>query len=169
MKGQDHKNRKEMEGLYSMDSSNLLLDEKTDPVTKQILQNVVKRKKKFDLYKKRHMTTVWGTIILLTLYFFYFYFTIARNYAYSFEAMFSVFVKDGNNLIFFMAAVGIYGYMNLLKGKMEKAEKEFHELRCEIVDRSKDLWNKEEQWRNRHLLFEMMKKDYDINLYHEKK
>lgn len=152
-----------------MESPINLLDDKTDPATKQILENVVKRKRKFDLYKKRHTATIWVTISIVSLFFLYLYFTIASNYSYSFAAMFSAFVNDTNNLTFLTATVGMYGYMNLLKGKKEKAEKEFHDLRCEIVDRSKDLWSKEDAWKNRHLVFEMMKKNYDINLYHEKK
>ncbi|MDP4107475.1 MAG: YpbF family protein [Bacillota bacterium] len=152
-----------------MESPIKLLDDKTDPATKQILENVVKRKRKFDLYKKRHTVTIWVTISIVSLFFLYLYLSIATKYSYSFAAMFSAFVKDTNNLTFLVATVGMYGYMNLLKGKKEKAEKEFHDLRCEIVDRSKDLWNKEDAWKNRHLVFEMMKKNYDINLYHEKK
>jgi hypothetical protein len=146
-----------------------LLDDKTDPATKQILENVVKRKRKFDMYKKRHTVTIWVTISIVSLFFLYLYFTIAAAYSYSFAAMFSAFVNDTNNLTFLAATAGMYGYMNLLKGKREKAEKEFHDLRCEIVDRSKDLWKKEDAWKDRHLVFEMMKKNYDINLYHEKK
>lgn len=155
--------------MTKMESPIKLLDDKTDPATKQILENVVKRKRKFDLYKKRHTVTIWVTISIVSLFFLYLYFTIASNYSYSFAAMFSAFVNDTNNLTFLTATVGMYGYMNLLKGKKEKAEKEFHDLRCEIVDRSKDLWSKEDAWKNRHLVFEMMKKNYDINLYHEKK
>ena len=59
--------------------------------------------------------------------------------------------------------------MNVLKQQKDKKEKEYQELRCEIVNRSKDLWKKEEHWKNRHIDFEAMKKTYDINLYHEKK
>ena len=152
-----------------MEKSILLLDEKTDPTTKQILNNVVKRKKKFDLFKRRHTNAVWVTLTMAFIYLAYLYFTIARIYSNSFAAMFSAFVHDSKNLTFLIVTVGMYGYMNLLKEKMEKAEKEFHDLRCEIVDRSKDLWKKEEAWNNRHLVFEMMKNNYDINLYHEKK
>jgi hypothetical protein len=152
-----------------MESPIFLLDDQTDPATKQILENVVKRKKKFDRYKNRHKTTIWITILLVSVFFLNLYLKIASHYSYSFAAMFSAFVNDQNNLLFLVATVGMYGYMNLIKEKKEKAEKEFHDLRCEIVDRSKDLWSKEEAWKNRHLVFEMMKKTYDINLYHEKK
>jgi hypothetical protein len=147
----------------------LTFEKNSDPVTKRILENVIKRKAKYDLLKKRHKIAVWATLFLGAAFFFYVYFTIVRNYAYSFERMFSEFVGNKNNMTFLIAAIGMYGYMNLLKGKMEKAEKEFHDLRCEIIDRSKDLWSRQEEWENRHQIFEMMKKNYDINLYHEKK
>ncbi|MFK4997736.1 DUF2663 family protein [Bacillus sp. N9] len=49
-----------------------------------------------------------------------------------------------------------------------EGRKEFHNLRCEIIDKSKDLW-KEERWRSRHTIYAHLKKQYDINLYHESK
>ncbi len=152
-----------------MDTSNLLLDDKMDKATKKILENVIKRKKKFDKYKKRHTLAIWGTLIPAFLYINYLYFTIAKVYSYSFAAMFSAFVKDSSNLIFLFVTIGMYGWMNLMKEKMDKAEKEFHELRCEIVERSKDLWGTEEEWKNRHVVFDLMNKNFEINLYHQKK
>lgn len=146
----------------------LLLDERTDQATKQILENVVKRKRKFDRYKQRHTVIMWMTLFLALIYFMYIYMTIVKP-RLDFAGMFSAFVNDSNHLIFLIITIGMYGYMNLLKEKMEKAEKEFHALRCEIVERSKDFWKNEDAWNNRHLVFEMMKKNYDINLYHEKK
>ncbi|XJZ26075.1 YpbF family protein [Bacillota bacterium Lsc_1132] len=152
-----------------MDTSNLLLDEKTDKATRKILENVIKRKKKFEIYKRRHTLAIWGTLIPAFIYVNYLYFTIAKTYSYSFAAMFSAFVNNSNNLIFLVITIGMYGLMNLLKEKMDKAEKEFHELRCEIIERSRDLWSTEDEWKNRHVVFEMMKKNFDINLYHQKK
>jgi hypothetical protein len=83
--------------------------------------------------------------------------------------MFSAFLAQTYNLYALIFIFGLYGLMNLLKEKKDKAEKEYHALRCEIIDKSKDLWKQEDAWRNRHLVFEMMKKNYDINLYHENK
>jgi hypothetical protein len=154
--------------VITLDSPILLL-ENTDKATKQMLENVRKRKEKFDKSKRLHTLFIWATITTSSIYFAYLYITIAKLYSYSFAAMFSAFVNDSNNLTFLVLTVGLYGFMNVLKQKMDKKEKEFHELRCEIVDRSKDLWKKEEEWKNRHVIFEMMKNNYDINLYHEKK
>jgi hypothetical protein len=151
-----------------MDSPILLL-ENTDQATKIMLDNVRKRKKKFDQSKRFHTLVIWATLITASIYFVYLYITIVKPYSYSFAAMFSAFVNDSRHLYFIVATVGLYGLMNVQKQKTDKKEKEFHELRCEIVDRSKDLWKKDDAWKNRHVIFEMMKKNYDINLYHEKK
>lgn len=152
-----------------MGSSILMLDDRTDQATKQMLENVIKRKNKFDLYKRRHLIAVWATIGIASFYFIYLYQTIAAVYSYSFAAMFSAFVNDSRNFYYLVFCVGVYGLMNLLREKREKAEKEYHALRCEIVDRSKDLWKKEDEWKNRHLVFDFMKEKYDINLFHENK
>jgi hypothetical protein len=154
--------------VITLDSPILLL-ENTDQATKQMLENVRKRKEKFDKSKRLHTIIIWATLTTASIYFGYLYFTIAKLYSYSFAAMFSAFVNNSNNLYFLVVTVGLYGFMNVLKQKMDKKEKEYHELRCEIVDRSKDLWKKEVEWKNRHVVFEMMKNNYDINLYHEKK
>jgi hypothetical protein len=151
-----------------MDSPILLL-EHTDEATKQMLENVRKRKQKFDDAKKWHYFAIYSTLSFAFLFFSYFYLTVAKIYSYSFFAMFSAAVNDSVNVLLFFVTLCLFGAMNLLKQQKDKKEKEYQELRCEIVDRSKDLWKKEDQWGNRHIIFEMMKKNYDINLYHEKK
>lgn len=151
-----------------MEESIKNLDERTDPATKELLQKVVMKKQKFDRYKKRHHYSIWCTMLLMTLYLIYLKMTVVQTSVH-FAAMFSAYVNDSINLYFLVLTVGSFGLMNLLKEKREKAEKEYHDLRCEIIDRSKDLWKKEDEWKNRHLVFEMMKQKYDINLYHESK
>lgn len=146
-----------------------MLDNKTDPATKQMLVNVVKRKKKFDDFKFNHNLSILLTLLISASFLFYIYKTIVTSYSYSFLEMFSAFLQRDFNLWYLVTTIGMYGLMNLLKTKREKAEKEYHALRCEIVDRSKDLWKKEEEWKSRHLVFEMMKKEFDINLFHENK
>lgn len=152
-----------------MEQPILMLDNRTDPATKQMLENVVKRKRKFDDFKFNHNLSIIITLGLTAVFLFYLYKTIITSYSYSFFEMFSVFLEKDINLWFLVTIMGMYGLMNLLKTKREKAEKEYHDLRREIADRSKDLWKKEDEWKNRHLIFEMMKEKYDINLYHQNK
>ncbi|MFB6465972.1 DUF2663 family protein [Cytobacillus sp. Hz8] len=152
-----------------MEAPILMLDEHTDQATKQMLQKVVDKKKKFDKYKFRHNMVIWLTIMTAFIYLLYLYYSIILPYSYSFAAMFSAFVDNSKNLYMLILTIGLYGFMNLLRQKQEKAEKEFLDLRREIVDKSKDLWKKEEAWKSRHHVFEMMKKHYDINLFYESK
>jgi len=151
-----------------MDSPIQLL-EYTDQATKQMLENVRKRKKKFDNAKMWHYLSVYATLFFAFIFIIYFNLTIVKQYSYSFLSMLSASLNDAVAVFLIGISVIGFGAMNLLKQQKEKKEKEYQELRCEIVDRSKDLWKKEEEWKNRHIVFEIMKKQYDINLYHEKK
>jgi predicted nucleic acid-binding protein len=147
----------------------ILLLEHTDEATKQMLENVRKRKVKFDTAKRLHYLSIYSLLLFAFLFFSYFYFMIAKQYSYSFFAMFSASVSDAINISLMAVTAILYGAMNVLRQQKEKKEKEYQELRCEIVNRSKDLWKKEEHWKSRHVDFDVMKKTYDINLYHEKK
>jgi len=143
--------------------------EHTDEATKRMLENVRKRKIKFDTAKRRHYLIIYSMLLSAFIFFSYFYFMIAKPFSYSFFTMFSASVSDAINICLLAMTAILYGAMNVLRQQKEKMEKEYQELRCEIVNRSKDLWKKEEHWKNRHIDFEIMKKTYDINLYHEKK
>ena len=147
----------------------IILLEHTDDATKQMLENVRNRKVKFDTAKRLHYLSIYSMLLFAFLFFSYFYFIIAKQYSYSFFAMFSASVSDAINISLLAITAILYGAMNVLRQQKDKKEKEYQELRCEIVNRSKDLWKKEDHWKNRHVDFEIMKKTYDINLYHEKK
>ena len=152
-----------------MEPAIIMLDEHTDQATKQMLQQVVERKKKFEALQQKHQMILWGTISVTVVFILYLYVYVMAPYSYSFFAMFSAFVNQSNHVVFLLITMGLFGYLTMVKNKMEKAEKEYQLLRCEIINKSKMLWEKESEWKNRHKVFEMMKKNYDINLYHENK
>ncbi|WP_175991172.1 YpbF family protein [Bacillus sp. Marseille-Q1617] len=140
----------------------------TDPATKQMLNNLVERKQKFDLAKKRHLYILW--IAIMTAFCFLYYLTkaVLEPYSYSFGAMFSVYVSESLHLFISVFLAGLFGAVKVLHQLKEKKEKEYQDLRKEIIDRSKDLW-KEEAWKKRHQVFDKMKSQFDINLYHGSK
>ncbi|MBM7694727.1 hypothetical protein JOC77_004204 [Peribacillus deserti] len=152
-----------------MEPSIVMLDDKTDQATKQMLQAVVKRQQKFKKYKHNHILTLCACLMISLMFLLYVYWFIAKPYSYSFFAMFSAFVNNSLNFFYLSVTIGLYGYMIVLKKKVDKAEKEFHALRCEIIEKSKDLWRPESAWKARHTVYDMMKKNFDINLYHENK
>jgi hypothetical protein len=143
--------------------------EHTDQATKTMLENVRKRKRKFDEAKKWHYISVYGTLFFAFIFMVYFYIYFYQQYSFSFLTLLSAVINDTVAVYLLAFTIVGFGAMNLLKQQKEKKEKEYQELRCEIVDRSKDLWKREDEWKNRHIVFDIMKKQYDINLYHEKK
>ncbi|WP_243296865.1 YpbF family protein [Bacillus litorisediminis] len=152
-----------------MEPSILNIGDWTDQATKQLLQLAVNKKRKFDKFKKYHLFFVWWTVITAFLFLYYINETVIEPYADSFQLMISAFVDNPIHLYMVLVVGGSFGGMNVLKKKRTKAEDEYHELRREIVDRSKDLWKYEDAWKKRHLVLDMMKKEFNINLYHETK
>lgn len=153
-----------------MDQTIQQMDEAiTDQATKRMLQNVIDRKRKFDYLKKKHFWTTIVSLIIGFLFVIYLYYFFVQPYSYSYFDMLMAFIKETSSLLYCSIVFGMYGYMLVLKKKADKAEKEYHALRCEIVDRSKDLWKQEHAWKERHNIFQVMKENYDINLFHENK
>lgn len=146
-----------------------LLNEYTDLATKQMLMNVVVRKQKFDKMEKRLFYWQVMTISALILFLLYLWFFIIRASNYSFALSISEILENQMHL-FVLIVIGFgFGMIHYLEKKKDKAEKEYHDLRCEIIKKSTDLWQTPAQWEQRHEVFDMMKKEFDINLYHESK
>ncbi|MED1204906.1 YpbF family protein [Heyndrickxia acidicola] len=151
-----------------MEQNIAMLNQYTDQTTKQMLQNLVSRKKKFERYKKRHLLLLWTSVFYSFACLYLLYHTVLEPYSYSFGEIFMVFAGQFKHALFLLSAAGLWGATKILYDKKQKTESEYHALRCEIIDKSKDLW-KNEAWKERHLVFEMMKKKYDINLFHQSK
>ncbi|WP_255350557.1 DUF2663 family protein [Anoxybacillus sp. KU2-6(11)] len=72
-------------------------------------------------------------------------------------------------IFWFVALISSFGWLvSFYKKKTEKAEQDFHALRCEFIQKSNELLQ-ERAWEKRHVLYEWMKKTHDISLYHENK
>ncbi|WP_252183517.1 YpbF family protein [Rossellomorea vietnamensis] len=154
--------------VKAMNPHILKLNDRTDLATKQMLHNVIDKKQKWDKFKRLHLLLLWSSVFLAFCFLYYFYNKIIDPYSYSFEAVFSAVFSKESHLYIFLFLVGMFGAVRVLYTKREKAEKEYHALRSEIIDRSKDLW-KEDSWKKRNEVYELMKKEWDINLYHVSK
>lgn len=141
---------------------NLYIDE----VTKQMLLAVIEKKRKWERLKKNAIFLQLVAFSGFTSFFIY--------------VLVDLVVPSGTWAAFVQAFFGRTVHLYILlwlftsywaglyyKRKCDKAEEEFHSLRCEIIQKSTDLWKEEQQWKERHKLFELMKKEYDINLYYE--
>ncbi|MEW5321872.1 YpbF family protein [Geobacillus thermoleovorans] len=136
-----------------------------DEVAKEMLMAVIEKKKKWERLEKRTLLLQAAAFVGLAVFFLYIlakaasFGTWGERIAWFFAAPVHVFILLLLSTVYW---AGVY-----YKGKSEKAEDDFHALRCEIIQKSIDLWKDEEQWNGRHRLFEWMKREYDINLYYE--
>lgn len=145
-----------------------MLNHHTDEATKQTLQLLVNKKRKQDTFKKREwrwrvFCSVTAGLFLVYVYFFIF------HQSPSYSASISYFFDRTVHFWIVMFIAFQLGMIKYLLYKKDKAEKEYHDLRKEMVKRSDDYWSKPTDWKQRHQVFDMMKKEFDINLYHETK
>ncbi|RWR15007.1 DUF2663 family protein [Siminovitchia fortis] len=155
-------------GGHGMDKIMLTLDEQVDEATKRMIQHLIEKKMKYDHYKNTHFFILSFFILYcLTLLFICYTLVIVPN-GYSIMNSITALLGTNHLILLFLMAVLLFGALKFYFEKKEKAETEFHDLRCEIIEKSQDIWN-EEHWPSRHRVFDEMKKKYDINLYYESK
>lgn len=146
-----------------------LLNDSTDLATKQMLQSVLNKKRKYDRFKRNcfrwQIFTLSGGMFFL-LYFYQF--TVIPN-GTNIGYMLGELV--GNSVHFFLILMigASYATAHYHKKKEEKYEKEYHGLRTEIIRKSSELWPQPYHWKKRAEVYDMMKKNFDINLYFESK
>ncbi|MCJ7839434.1 YpbF family protein [Lederbergia sp. NSJ-179] len=147
-----------------------LLDEieKMDPITKRILQNLIDRKKKLNHYKQLHFFLLTGALLFSLVIFYFIFHTTVIPHQSSMLDLISIFLQQSKFIYFMLIAAALFGAVKITFEKMQKSEQEFHTLRCEVIDKSGDLW-KGDRWGERHKVYEQMKNKYDINLYHQSK
>lgn len=110
-----------------------------------------------------YATAIYGLFVLYLLYS-----QLIQPYTHSILDVFSNFLANSYLLYVLLCGFLLIGSVKISLEKKEKAEKEFHDLRCEIIEKSKDLW-KSDGWGQRHKIFSYLKSTYDINLYHVSK
>lgn len=142
------------------------LSEITDEVTKQMLLGVIEKKEKLDQWETKvklwQIATIVGSVAFLVDVG-WGIFLSPRTASSKVAAFFG----DVNHLFFlFLLGTAIF-VMSVYKKKCDKAEEEFHALRCEIIQKSADLWRTEDEWKKRYEWFTIMKTKYDINLFYE--
>jgi hypothetical protein len=143
--------------------------ENIDEVTKQMVLAVIEKKQKFERLKTRVTALQIITFIGFSSFFIYVaLFIVYPNYLII-SSIIDDFLNRPEHLYILLILFSMYWSILFYQKKCDKAEEEFHALRCEIIQKSNDLWKEKEEWKERYKLFEWMKKQYDINLYYENK
>jgi hypothetical protein len=146
-----------------------LLNGHTDEPTKKMLHHLVERKNKLETYKNKCFRAQFITFILLMGFIVYLYAFIIKPTGGQLEVIFHTLFDGTYHILVVLLIVGGYATAQYYKKKEEKAETEYHNLRCEVIRKSTELWPQPIQWQKRHEVFSMMKNEFDINLFHESK
>ncbi|MFC3882754.1 DUF2663 family protein [Bacillus songklensis] len=152
-----------------MDDQIKQLNHLTDEVAKQMLQSVVDKKRKFDKVNEKERRIRWLLLGCLGLICIYLFFSFQQLSLITYRSVISFVLSSFYHLFMILIVFSLYYYLLQVRKKSEKVEKEFHDLRCEIIQKSSDLWRGDEKWGERKHVFSMMKKEFDVNLYYENK
>ncbi|WP_160112356.1 DUF2663 family protein [Salicibibacter kimchii] len=77
------------------------------------------------------------------------------------------FFRSDYGLTLVALCTGASAFLIIEKKKRDKAEKEYTELRKEVVDRYEEIWNTEQLRAYSYPLFEWLEREHDVNLYHQ--
>lgn len=141
--------------------------EQADFVTKKILEALIDNKEKLDKINKWKTFWKWITLSGVAVYLFYLLnigsILSQSNTSYLFQELFN----NGIHFFFILFMLTNYGILMTLNKIADKRKDDYESLRAEVINRSEELWGNSNFWDLRHHLFEQLKKEYDINLYHE--
>ncbi len=144
------------------------LDNRLDETTKKMIEHLIERKIKYERYKSTHFFLLSMTLLYaIFLFYISYHFLIVPQSTSIIDSLFQIF--GTNHLLpLFLIGVILFGASNIFFNRKKKTEKEYEDLRCELIARSSDRLF-DEIWHDRHELFHLLKTKYDINLYYETK
>lgn len=152
-----------------MDSRIQQLNGLTDEATKHMLQSVIDKKGKLDQIHQKERR-IWRLLVgCLALLCSYILFSFQQLPFVTYQTVLAFLLSSFYHLLIIMTVFSLYYYLLQIRKKSEKTEKEFHDLRCEVIQKSPQLWGDPQKWEARQQVFSLMKKEYDINLYYENK
>ncbi len=131
-----------------------------------MLLGVIEKKEKWERLEKKVKTLKIVTFVGFVSFFSYIFWKIVVPNGTA-ASVIAAFLGRLEHLYMLLLLFTAYWGILFYQGKCDKAEEEFHALRCEIIQKSSDLWRDETEWNERHKWFQVLKEKYDINLFYE--
>jgi Protein of unknown function (DUF2663) len=135
-------------------------------LTSIVLGQLVEKKAEKDRWKKA--INQWGLsmifVVIATIVYLYFY---KLPFAKPYENPLTLLFLDEMVWICTVFLIFSSFHMIWMKKKYKKADDDFEAIRTDFIDRNEEWWGDEEQWHQRHMVFEFMKKEYNINIFHK--
>ena len=137
-----------------------------NPIGKVILSDLIELKSQYEYYLKKKV--LWMYIMIVCLGGFIGYTTLFTLIPYwnNLGMIIRRFLAGSDHLFLLLLSIVSYATFQKIHQTCEKKEEEFHSLRCEVIQRSEELWG-QNHLDIKYQIFEEMKKSYGINLYYE--
>ncbi|MCF6408261.1 DUF2663 family protein [Pseudalkalibacillus salsuginis] len=155
-----------MNGLQYWKFKQYLISE----VTLEVVKNLIERRTKEKRFEQ--LLLKWSLSLFVVLFF-----SIVYTYFYKLPALERMFLTNRDimsdltkdKLLFILLIAGVFCVIQMIhyKKKHTKAENEYEELRIATIERGEELWEKPVPWKHRHEVFDWLKSEHDINLYHK--
>lgn len=129
-----------------------------------IIEALIEAKQKEEKAEKAMMK--WGLFFLVVLIGGIIYIAL-KLMSVEVSSYLSLLLSDMVIVIWIAALFFCFYYFDQKSKKFEKAEKDFEELKEDVIDRSSDIWNSEALEVKRIAQYHELKNKYDINLYHK--
>lgn len=140
-------------------------DYQASPVIKVMLHELIERKSKVEKWKSYQSYCGYGTCMLLLLIIAISSFLFTQP-IFSFHYSILTQLLDETLFIFVVLLIGVNLFLlQYFHKKVLKSEKEYEELREELIDRNSELWEDDSNWQAREHIFQYLKTKHDINLY----
>lgn len=134
-------------------------------VTAKVLQELMDRKDEVTRWKNAAAKATLFLFVLLAVFLFY-VFVIKQGLLSRFSpGMFRETLSDPFIWLLAIGLIACFFRLRHVTAKYEEADDDYEALRCELIERSTELWPKLDQWEGRDRYFAYLENEYDINLY----
>jgi hypothetical protein len=144
-----------------------LNDPRLDHVCKVTLKHLINLKEKVQQKEKKEKLSRNACLLFFIGFITYFFIFAAVPYWPAISQIGYAFISNSKHLFFLLLVISSYAFWNTLRKQIEKAEEDFHALRCEVIQRSEEFWPSATKQQEKKEVLKYMHQKYGINLYHE--
>ncbi|MCA1030554.1 YpbF family protein [Bacillus timonensis] len=140
----------------------------TNKEARMMLSLLIERKTDLNNYTKYEAAFKVGTFVILVLFLIYLTIFVVQPNLYSTHSIIQEILTNPFHSITILLILTGYGASVFFEKKTKSIIIEYENIRSEIVRKSLEYWPQSTHFEEKRSVFEWMKREYDINLYHDK-
>ncbi|HET7657904.1 MAG TPA: DUF2663 family protein [Bacillales bacterium] len=139
-----------------------------DEATLKVINELIDRKQDEIRWESSvTRTAIYLLVMFSAMVLYLLFFKQGSDFSPTLKGFREVLVSDPPFMIFSIGLIAGLIRLRHVSKEHEDADDDFEELRLELIERSEEFFSQQEQWHNRHHVFNYLQKEYDINLFHK--